>query len=152
MDATKAGTNSDSYATIDEADLYLETQYGADSWALLTDDQKEAALITATRCIDRLRVKHPKSVDTQKLKFPVQATNDGFDEAREATIIQGHFLNHFSDELQEAEENRIQGIKNKTIGSSLSQSMNGLNPVATMASEALNILGPYIDLTLRATR
>ena len=95
IDSTKAGTQSNSYSSINDADDYFESTYGKTYWKDLTDQEKEALLITATRAIERLRVKYPSISETQRLKFPVNTFNrtdqesrplgDGYDKVKEAT-------------------------------------------------------------------
>lgn len=162
IDSTKAGTQSNSYSSIDDADDYFESTYGKTYWKDLTDTEKEALLITATRAIERLRVKYPSISETQRLKFPVNTFNrtdqesrplgDGYDKVKEATILQADYLYHHSDELEQAKENRIQQTTDKQIGSSVKQTMNGLNPMTLLSPEAITILNPYIDMTVKAQR
>lgn len=161
LDSTKAGPTANSYADTDQADDYLESLYGADEWAGLTDDQKEALLITATRDINGLFVMFPSATNAQALKFPVNSYNrtdkegrllgDGYDKATEATIIQAYYLLQHSDELQEAEANRIQGVTSEKIGQA-SQSSSGYNPMAMISPVALRILSPYLGMAVKAAR
>jgi len=163
IDSTKAGTQANSYSSAEEADDYLESTYGKEYWKDLTDQEKESLLITATRAIERLRVKYPSTTETQKLKFPVNTFNrtdqesrplgDGYDKVKEATILQADYIYQHADELEQAKQNRIQQITDEQIGPlSVKQTMNGLNPMAVLSPEAIMILKPYIDLTVKAQR
>lgn len=50
--ATAKGVNSNSYVTLAEADLYHESILYSDAWDDATDDEKNRALVTATRLLD----------------------------------------------------------------------------------------------------
>lgn len=154
---TKGGADSNSYASTQNVDTYIATAYSFDAslWDELLSDRQEAALITATKTINRLKVKYPKVTDTQALKFPVTTNDttlgDGFEQAQEAAILQALYLVQNSDAIQEAQANRIEGMTQQTMGK-ISQTMNGMNPMAMITPEALQILSPYIDLTVKAVR
>ncbi len=63
------GTNS--YITVVDAATYFGDRIpAATAWAGATDDQKTAALISATKRIDRLRIRGRKYLSTQALAFP----------------------------------------------------------------------------------
>jgi hypothetical protein len=52
LDATVGGPSSNSYLTVAEADAYFDTRLFSTVWTSATTQQKEAALIQATRTID----------------------------------------------------------------------------------------------------
>ena len=52
IDATLKGTSANSYVTLAEANTYFETVPDSSTWDNKTDDQKNRALISATRWID----------------------------------------------------------------------------------------------------
>ena len=54
IDATIKGANANSYVTLTEANSYFETVPDSSTWTNKTDDQKNRALIAATREIDNL--------------------------------------------------------------------------------------------------
>ena len=58
------------YVTLDEANDYFSTRLGADYWNTLEDVQKEKALISATKKIDRLSFIGYKQDSKQPLQFP----------------------------------------------------------------------------------
>ena len=62
--------NINSYVTLDEANEYFATRLGSDYWGTLDDVQKEKALITATKKIDRLPFIGYKQDPNQPLQFP----------------------------------------------------------------------------------
>ena len=62
--------NVNSYVSLDEANTYFSERLGADYWSTLDDEQKEKALITATKKIDRLPFIGYKQNPAQPLQFP----------------------------------------------------------------------------------
>ena len=52
LDATVGGANANSYVTVAEAAAYYLTHLYSSAWTTLTNEQKEAALISATRVLD----------------------------------------------------------------------------------------------------
>ena len=52
INATVKGENANSYVTLTEANSYFETVPDSTTWDNKTDDQKNRALIAATRWID----------------------------------------------------------------------------------------------------
>jgi hypothetical protein len=70
IDATLAGASANSYVTLAAANAYFETVPDSITWANKTDDQKNRALISATRWIDSLSFYGNRCTDTQALKWP----------------------------------------------------------------------------------
>lgn len=62
--------NVNSYVSLEEANEYFATRLGAEFWETLDDTQKEKALITATKRIDRLPFVGYKQNLKQPLQFP----------------------------------------------------------------------------------
>lgn len=63
------GTNS--YITVVDADAYFLERYGASSWAVLTEANKTAALITAVPVLESYCVwEGDKTEEDQDLEFP----------------------------------------------------------------------------------
>lgn len=71
FDSTSGGASANSYVDVAFADDFLstETLYGTD-WAAATAGNKQAALIMATRDIDRLEFYGYRNSETQALKWP----------------------------------------------------------------------------------
>lgn len=69
---TIADPQANSYATLLEAETYLENRVGFDltSWNSLTDDQKEWNLALATPILDSLRFRGVAATRSQNLMFP----------------------------------------------------------------------------------
>jgi hypothetical protein len=70
IDATLKGASSNSYVTLAEANSYFETVPDSLSWDDKGDDQKNRALISATRFLDALNYYGKRCSETQALKWP----------------------------------------------------------------------------------
>ena len=70
IDATIKGANANSYVTLAEADAYFETVPSSTNWDNKSNDNKNRALISATRWIDTLVYYGDRCDDDQALKFP----------------------------------------------------------------------------------
>lgn len=58
-----------SYASVEEADQYLNVKYGS-KWSTYDDDKKAKLLVNATREIDKREYQGVKVDEKQPLKFP----------------------------------------------------------------------------------
>ena len=155
LTATKSGPTSNCYATLDEADGYLDNVYGADEWGEINDDDKERLLITATKQIEKLTAIYSKVEDGQALKFPVNNTNDldkdGWEEIKEACIIQAWYLYQNNDAIKEAITANISGQKGESLGK-VSKTMNGFNLNSQYGPQVLSLLKSYIAIGFRTCR
>ncbi len=80
IDATLGGASANSYVTLADADAYFETTPDSGTWTDKTNDQKNRALISATRWIDALSFYGARCGTTQALKWPREDyTVDGID-------------------------------------------------------------------------
>ena len=70
INATVKGENANSYVTLTEANSYFETVPDSTTWDDKTVDQKNRALIAATRWIDSFVYYGNRCDDGQALKFP----------------------------------------------------------------------------------
>ena len=70
IDATLSGASANSYVTLAAANTYFETVPDSSTWTSKTDDQKNRALISATRWIDGLSFYGDRCTTTQALKWP----------------------------------------------------------------------------------
>lgn len=70
IDATLSGASANSYVTLAGANTYFETVPDSSTWTNKTDDQKNRALISATRWIDALSFYGERCTTTQALKWP----------------------------------------------------------------------------------
>jgi len=149
--ATKGNKDANSYATVAEADTYLDTIYGADEWATLDDDDKARLLITATKMIDRLSINtsdYGSYSKTQALNFPLadaDGNETGFAKAAEAAIIQAFYIYLNHDTISEGTTMAVQGVKSETIGPT-SKTITGFNPFRKFDSQVFVLLKDYLDL------
>jgi hypothetical protein len=58
------------YLSVSDADAYFMTRLDSEVWLNATSDRKQAALVTATRAIDRLNFVGFRQTDSQPLEFP----------------------------------------------------------------------------------
>ena len=70
INATIKSETANSYVTLTEANSYFETAPDSSTWTNKTDDQKNRALISATREIDNLVFYGDRCDEDQALKFP----------------------------------------------------------------------------------
>ena len=68
--ATLKSATANSYVTLAEANTYFETVPDSTTWTNKTDDQKNRALISATRWIDSFNFYGERCDDGQALKWP----------------------------------------------------------------------------------
>ena len=68
--ATLSSATANSYVTLAEANTYFETVPDSSTWTNKTDDQKNRALIAATRWIDTFVFYGDRWDNGQALKFP----------------------------------------------------------------------------------
>ena len=70
IDATLKGENANSFVTLAEANAYFETVPSSSTWDDKTDDQKNRAIISATRWIDVLNFYGDRCSNNQALSWP----------------------------------------------------------------------------------
>lgn len=71
----------DTYASVEQAELYLNANFLATAWFDLTDDQKGQLLVTATRLFDRQCWLGEKTEEAQPLQWPRSSTGiDGVED------------------------------------------------------------------------
>lgn len=67
---TLSANDYETYADVDEADIYLEADPGAAAWRAAEADDKARALVSATRILDRQRWAGSKTDEDQALAWP----------------------------------------------------------------------------------
>jgi hypothetical protein len=70
INATLSSATANSYVTLADANAYFETVPDSATWTNKTDDQKNRALISATRWIDSLNYLGDRCDEDQALKWP----------------------------------------------------------------------------------
>ncbi len=68
--STIGGSDSNSFISVDTADLYLESRLNSSAWSDAEDPEKETALIEATREISLFEFDGLRVTTTQALPFP----------------------------------------------------------------------------------
>ena len=68
--ATAGNASANSYITVAEADTYFDERLNVSSWTSAGTDDKERALIAATRRIDQEQYEGEKVASGQSLKWP----------------------------------------------------------------------------------
>jgi hypothetical protein len=86
--STPGATNANSYTSVDFADVYLlQERVGASDWQAVSPGQKEAALIQATRVLEKESYLGGKTDTAQALKFPrVNIFDEDGDEYSSTTV------------------------------------------------------------------
>jgi len=124
--ATPGASNANTYATLNEAEDYIETRLHTDNWDDATDNDREAGLLMATALLDRLcNWDGDKASDTQALRWPRSFiyTPDG-NTVDSATIPQflkdatAEFALHLlGSDLTETISRDLEGFKQIEVGS-----------------------------------
>jgi len=109
-----AGTNS--YVTLEEANEYLAGAFKADAWTEASEADREAALITASRQIDRQPLRGAKAAADQPLQFPRAGQVGVPREVKAAVCEQAIFLLRQSEYDRKRELAIQQGVGSVTIG------------------------------------
>jgi hypothetical protein len=77
IDATVGGASSNSFTTLAEANTYMESRLNASSWETdATDDEKNRALVEATRELSVMHWLGERTDGTQALSWPRQWAHD----------------------------------------------------------------------------
>ena len=77
IDATVGGASSNSYSTLAAANTYFEERLNASAWTSASTDEKNRALIQATRRLDQEKYQGEQVTTGQALKWPrAYATDD----------------------------------------------------------------------------
>jgi hypothetical protein len=149
---TKGDATANAYATVQEADSYLDDLYGADEWGQLDDDSKARLILTAAKMIDAFDAEYASLADTQGMWFPVTGyKTDGFNEAKEANILQAFHLFQNSDAMTESRTGAMQGTTSESLGPT-SRSSVGFNQFRKYAPAVLRLLAPFIKVNFSVRR
>lgn len=151
LDTTVAGAASNSYLSVAEADGLMASELGAfaQKWRESTDEEKEAALLRATREIDRYvgvvlsrYNEGVTGVPRQRLLFPRSGDLDPVtsqplivDDVKWATVLQAAYLITNAETLDQAASFRARGLSNfqnpdGTGGQLGSDTLGAMNPRA----------------------
>lgn len=150
-----------SYVALDTANTYMASRLFTDTWNAADDDDRESALIMATRAIDRLTLVGRPAVIDQTLAFPrttraldgtdvdtddiPQAVTDATCEEALALLDRGN---------NERRKLQSEGVTSFQIGTlseayATGQSGRSLVPRGLVSIEARELLSPYIARSVR---
>jgi hypothetical protein len=114
---TPGGSNSNAYVTIEDSDNYFESVSHFHSvWTALTEQEKMAKIISATRAIDRFNFLYPKYYPDQALKFPTQLDAVEIPEEVKSATCEMIMFQHFNADSatgqmgREIEEVKVDGV------------------------------------------
>lgn len=150
--STAGATNANSYTSLTFAETYLLTErVGSAGWILFDEPDREAALIQATRILERERFKGAKTATTQALKFPrsgiVDEDGDEYDDATVPTDIQRACAEIAFDLLNSPAGGELDGFKSIQIGDDKFDLREGR---AQVVSETAQLLIREFVLTTQA--
>ncbi len=137
INAIKGDSAANSYATLAEADVYFGDLFGYDDFKYIDISDKKRLLLTATKDIEKMSVTAEKQTSTQALKFPIKDLVDGYEQAKEACLLQAYhlFLN-----FSTIEEQVSKGISNTNF-----------NGVKRISSDVYRLLAGFTDSELPFT-
>src|SRR5688572_11338088 len=149
--ALEVGTTS--YISVADAAGYFADRLDADAWHDVTEDRQSAALITATKQIDRQPLMGKRSTSDQHLQFPrCTMTAEGWlcddavpDIVKDATCEQAFFLLALND----YERDRLRQHTLGVIGNSLGNANEYSNSMMVRQNRARTILCPEAKELLR---
>ena len=155
FDATVAGASATSYVTAADADNYIAVRPEANSWASLTEAQKQAYLMQATADVDRLRFIGRKyngletdesASNYQRLKFPrsVQASEYIPEEVQLATCVQALYILANAGKHDETAKLAGQGAVSISISGAMQMNVRQ-TPHSQICPEAKRLLARWIS-------
>lgn len=89
LTATVGSASSNAYATVSDADTYFDERLQASEWTSGATDDKERALIMATRRIDQEKFEGTQDTEGQALKWPRSGARDDDDVEYSSDSIPG---------------------------------------------------------------
>lgn len=113
--ATTPVDSANSYATIAEANTYLDDSIRAGSWEFLDDDTKARCLLTATRMLDKRSWLGDKADANQTLEFPRTGLSDYGDTQFPGPIIEACIELAYELSSDDAIESSSQGKNTKKL-------------------------------------
>ena len=149
--AAEAGVNS--YVSREEASAYFQHRLDADAWAEAGEEKQDAALVTATRRIDSLRLRGQKADPRQVLAFPRRYSSafgwyveqDVPEAVKAATCEEALAL--LSETAGDRERRKLLelGIVSRAVGDASEAYRQDARPPSDLLSpEARRLLAPYL--------
>ena len=132
----------EAYVTIEEADTYFQGRLHAEAWENAEPVKRQAALVSATRAIDRLTLAGRKTDPDQPLAFPrhpdtevPQAVKDACCEEALALLVRGD---------SQRRKLQAEGVTSVTIGSLSETYAAGGRGRSFVCPEARELLRPWL--------
>lgn len=148
INSTKGSALSNSYLSLDDAEIAFDNMYGAEDWMTLSEDDQIRLLLTATEQIDYITKSNLKAQTLQALNFPMIINNEevGYNEARRCCAIQALYIYENNDSIKSAVEESIQNIKTQNFGKvQTTKSSSGVNFFKRYDPKVIKLLAPYLD-------
>jgi len=157
IEANPTSINANSYATIEEADAYMDDLFEDGGWSTLDEDSKTRLLLSATKMIDKFKIVFEKKNTLRLLKFPVKNENDelidGMKEAKEATILQAAYSFAYANQIEYAQKAAITGITGESYSSETNVSRKpSYSPYRKYAPNVHVLLSMFIDISVSLSR
>lgn len=160
IDATIGGTDSNSYVTLSESEIYFNNRPFPTNWLSLSDDIKSQYLIYSTTMLDNMLVPYGTiASDTQTLNFPREDIHDCNNrliandvipnDIKIAQMEQAIYL-YSSGDITSKPSLLTKGFKSAKVGD-LSITVDKLNVANKLADQTINFLRCYGIISSGAT-
>jgi len=154
LDATVGDAAANSYATVSDADTYFDERLQSSAWTDEDTDDKERALITASRRIDDLRFEGERDTEGQARSWPrIGAFDvDGIEFSASSTpeIVKQatyeyalHLLTSDDDGSDPLADTGLEGFKRAKVGP-IEVEIDKRREAASPPRVVLNILDPVL--------
>lgn len=139
--------NSNSYVTLEEANIILEAVFDNQEWQSLTDEQKKVCLVNAANRINLLAVKGEKLDSSQELLFPRDWETDVSEKIKMAQCYEALEICRYN--YKRAKEQSA-GVVSRSM-ESVSVTYSGKEPRKyggkLLSEDAFNFIRSYLLLT-----
>jgi hypothetical protein len=136
------------YVTTAEADQYFATRLYADAWTGATELDKQKALETASRQIDRLPLKGRKTDTAQIMAFPRYPDTEVPQAVKDACCEQALFLLSLTEYERHRNKQHVLGVVGGSVGDAneyAAESLVKANRAGTiLCPEARELLRPWL--------
>ena len=139
----EVGTNT--YVTLEEANIILEAVFDNQEWQSLTDEQKKVCLVNATNKINLLAVKGEKLDSSQELLFPRNWENAVSDKVKMAQCYEALEICRYN---YKREREMNSGIVSRSMENvSVTYAKQSNNQRGLYSKDSFNFLREYLMLT-----
>ena len=137
--------NSNSYVTLEEANIILEAVFDNQEWQSLTDEQKKVCLVNAANRINLLAVKGEKLDSSQELLFPRNWENTVSDKVKMAQCYEALEICRYN---YKREREMNSGIVSRSMENvSVTYAKQANNQRGLYSKDGFNFLREYLMLT-----